>query len=126
MPEEVLPTDQTPRLKDVPSNLKQYFLGLLIKGERWNDTEGTQAAELVPLQLAFLREQMESQRYLAAGPVLDEGRLAGMMIIDAKTAEDARALASMDPAVKAGRLTVEVYPTFLPALDNVHAEYQGS
>jgi uncharacterized protein YciI len=123
MPEEVSQQDETPRMKDVPRNLKQYFLGFLVKGERWNDTEGAQAAELMPLQLAFLRQQMESGRYLVAGPVLDEGRLAGMMIIDAKTAEDAAALASMDPAVKAGRLAVEVYPTFLPALDNIHAEY---
>lgn len=123
MPEELSQSDEVTRIKDVPRNLKQYFLGLLVKGERWNDPEGEQAAELMPLQLAFLREQLESQRYLVAGPVLDEGRLAGVMIIDAKTAEDARALASLDPAVKAGRLAVEVYPTFLPSLDNVRAEY---
>ena len=123
MPEELSQSDEVTRIKDVPRNLKQYFLGLLVKGERWNDTEGEQAAKLMQLQLAFLREQMESQRYLVAGPVLDEGRLAGVMIIDAKTAEDARALASLDPAVKAGRLAVEVYPTFLPSLDSVRAEY---
>lgn len=123
MPEELSQSDEVPRLNDVPRNLKQYFLGLLVKGERWNDTEGEQAAELMPLHLAFLRAQMESQRYLVAGPVMDQGRLAGVLIIDAKNAEDARALASLDPAVKAGRLAVEVYPTFLPSLDRVHAEY---
>jgi len=123
MTEELSPTDENQRIKDVPRNLKPYFLGFLIKGERWNDTEGDQAAELMHEQLAFLRSQMESQRYLLAGPVLDEGRLAGMMIIDARSADEARALASMDPAVKAGRLTVEIYQTFLPALDLVHAEY---
>ena len=123
MPEELSQQDESPRMKDVPRNLKQYFLGFLVKGEHWNDAEGEQAAELMPLHLAFLREQMEAQRYLVAGPVLDEGRLAGILIIDAKTAADASALASMDPAVKAGRLAVEIYPTFLPSLDNVRAEY---
>lgn len=123
MPEEVSQQDQSSPMKDVPRNLKQYFLGFLVKGEHWNDTEGEQAAELMPLHLAFLREQMEAQRYLVAGPVLDEGRLAGVLIIDAKDAADARALATMDPAVKAGRLAVEIYPTFLPSLDNVRAEY---
>lgn len=123
MTEELSAAGENPRIKDVPRNLKPYFLGFLIKGERWNDTEGEQASELMHLQLAFLRSQMESQRYLVAGPVLDEGRLAGVMIIDARTVEEARTLASMDPAVKAGRLAVEIYPTFLPALDNVHAEY---
>jgi uncharacterized protein YciI len=123
MTEELSPAGESQRIKDVPRNLKPYFLGFLIKGERWNDTEGEQAAELMLLQLAFLRAQMESQRYLVAGPVLDEGRFAGVMIIDARTADEARTLASMDPAVKACRLAVEIYPTFLPALDNVHAEY---
>lgn len=123
MTEELSATGENQRIKDVPRNLKPYFLGFLIKGERWNDTEGEQAEELMHLQLAFLRAQMEAQRYLVAGPVLDEGRIAGMMIIDARTADEARTLASMDPAVKAGRLAVEIYPTFLPALDNVKAEY---
>ena len=123
MPEELSQQDESPRMKNVPRNLKQYFLGFLVKGEHWNDTDGEQAAELMPLHLAFLRKQMEAQRYLIAGPVLDEGRLAGILIIDAKDASDARALASMDPAVKAGRLAVEIYPTFLPSLDNVRAEY---
>jgi len=123
MPEELSQQDESPRMKDVPRNLKQYFLGFLVKGEHWNDTEGEQATELMSLHLAFLREQMEAQRYLVAGPVLDEGRLAGVLIIDAKNAPDARTLASMDPAVKAGRLAIEIYPTFLPSLDKVRAEY---
>lgn len=115
--------DEISRMKDVPRNLKPYFLGFLVKGERWNDTEGAQAAELMPLHLAFLRQQMESRRYLAAGPVLGEGRMAGLLIVEAENAEAARELVSQDPAVQAGRLAVEIYSTFLPALDGVHAEY---
>ena len=52
-----MPT-QTPRLKDVPRNLKGYFLCLLKKGEKWNETEGS--TELMPQHLAFLRQQMEA------------------------------------------------------------------
>jgi uncharacterized protein YciI len=109
-------------MKDVPRNLKQYFLGWLVKGERWNDTEGAEAAALMPLQLAFLRAQMEARTYIVAGPVMEDEHV-GFMIIDAKSAEEALRLANADPAVKAGRLAVEVQAAFLPSLDGVRVEY---
>jgi uncharacterized protein len=102
-------------MKDVPREIEPYFIGLLRKGERWNDTQGAEAADLTARQLAFLREQVEAGRYVVAGPIVDEGSLAGMMIIAAKTAQEAIAIAMEDPGVKAGRLAVEVHPAFLPS-----------
>ena len=113
----------TPRMQDVPRNLKTYFLGFLVKGERWDDTEGAEAAELMPKHLAFLRAQMENRRYVVAGPVLEEGRMAGVVIIQAKTPQEAADIASQDPAVQAKRLAVEIHPVFLPSLDAVRVEY---
>lgn len=114
---------EAPRMKDVPRNLKTYFLGFLVKGERWDDTEGSEAEELMPLQLAFLRAQMESRRYVVAGPVLDGGRIAGVMIIQAASAQEASSIANQDPAVKAKRLAVEIHPAFLPSLDGIQVQY---
>ncbi len=34
-------------MRDVPKNLKPYFLGLLRRGPRWNEIEGAEAAELL-------------------------------------------------------------------------------
>ncbi len=113
-------------MRDVPKNLKPYFLGLLRRGPRWNEIEGPEAAELLPRHLAYLREQSEAGRYVAAGPVLDESEFAGVLLIAAGTLEEAVALAENDPAVRAGRLAVEVHPVLLPALDGVRAVYQGS
>jgi uncharacterized protein len=112
-----------PRMKDVPRNLKTYFLGFLVKGERWDDAEGSEAEELMPLHLAFLRTQIESRHYVVAGPVLDEGRIAGILIIQAASAQEAASIANQDPAVKAKRLSVEIHPAFLPSLDAVQVEY---
>ncbi len=114
---------EAPRMKDVPRNLKTYFLGFLVKGERWDDTEGAEAEQLMPLQLAFLRSQMESRRYIVAGPVVDGGAIAGVMIIQAASAQEAASIASQDPAVQAKRLAVEIHPAFLPSLDAVQVEY---
>ena len=110
-------------MRDVPKNLKPYFLGLLRRGPRWNEIEGPEAAELLPQHLAYLREQSEAGRYIAAGPVLDEGEYAGVLLIVADTLEAAQALAQNDPGVRAGRLAVEVHPVLLPALDSVRAMY---
>lgn len=113
-------------MRDVPKNLKPYFLGLLRRGPRWNETEGAEAAELLPQHLAYLRRQAEAGRYVAAGPVLSESTLAGVLLIAAESQEVALALAENDPGVRAGRLAVEVLPVLLPALDGVRANYQGS
>jgi uncharacterized protein YciI len=114
--------------RDVPKNLKPYFLGLLRRGPRWNETEGAEAAELLPRHLAYLHEksegeQSEAGRYIAAGPVLDESDFAGVLLISAETLEAATTLAESDPGVRAGRLAVEVHPVLLPALDGVRAVY---
>lgn len=114
---------EAPRMKDVPRNLKTYFLGFLVKGERWDDTEGAEAEELMPLHLAFLRNQMENRRYVVAGPVTDGGRIAGVLIIQASSAQEAALIASQDPAVQARRLAVEIHPAFLPSMDAVRVEY---
>ena len=120
-------------MRDVPKNLKPYFLGLLRRGPRWNEIEGAEAAELLPRHLAYLREQSEAGRYVAAGPVLpasrthtDQSEFAGVLLIAAGTLEEAVALAENDPGVRAGRMAVEVHPVLLPALDAVRALYQGS
>jgi uncharacterized protein YciI len=112
-------------MRDVPKNLKPYFLGLLRRGPRWNEIEGAEAAELLPRHLAYLREQSEAGRYVAAGPVLDGSEFTGVLVISAETLEAAAALAENDPGVRAGRLAVEVHPVLLPALEGVRALYQG-
>jgi uncharacterized protein YciI len=122
MTEEIEPQER-PRMKDVPRDIQPYFIGLLRKGERWNDTQGAEAATLMPRHLAFLREQLEAGRYLLAGPITDDGPFAGIMIIAAKSAGEALAIANSDPGVQAGRLTVEVHSAFLPSLQNLKVNF---
>ncbi len=106
---------------DVPRNLKSYYLGLLSKGDQWNEVEGNE--DLTPRQLAFIRRQTETGQYRLAGPIVDGGEIVGMMVIESESADDAMALAQQDPAVRAGRLSVRIYSAFLPSLDTVRVEY---
>ena len=109
------------RPKDIPRNLKPYFLCFLVKGEKWNEVEGRDA--LMQEQLAFLREQMEWKRYKVAGPVTDGGEIVGFSIVEAANADAALALANQDPAVVAGRVSVRLLPAVLPAMDSLKVEY---
>jgi hypothetical protein len=47
----------------------------------------------------------------------------GILIIAAKTAEEALAIATADPGVQSGRLAVEVRPVLLPSLKEVKISY---
>jgi uncharacterized protein YciI len=112
---------ERPRIKDIPRNVEPYFIAFLLKGERWNDTQG--ADDLVPRQLAFIREQVEAGKYVLAGPITDDGPVVGISIIAAGTAAEALAIAGADPGVQAGRLRVEVHPAFLPSLKELKITY---
>lgn len=118
--------EQNPRehpQRNIPRNLKQYYLGLLTRGARWNKTDDHEASELLPQQLAFLRRQMEDRKYIIAGPVNEEARYVGMMLIDASSKDEALAIAGRDPGVISERLAVEVYAVYLPSLDGVMVRY---
>jgi uncharacterized protein YciI len=118
--------EQNPRehpQRNIPRNLKQYYLGLLTRGARWNKTDDHEASELLPQQLAFLRRQMEDRKYIVAGPVNEEARYVGMMLIDASSKDEALAIAGRDPGVTSERLAVEVYAVYLPSLDGVMVRY---
>lgn len=114
MTEEIKPRET--RMKDVPRDIEPYFIGLLRRGERWNDTQGAEADSLVSRHLAYLRHQVEAGRYLLAGPITDDGPFVGLLIIAGRSAEEALAIANADPGVQSGRLAVEVHSTFLPSL----------
>jgi uncharacterized protein YciI len=122
MTEETSPREK-PRRKDIPRDVQPYFIALLYRGDRWNDTLGDDVADLVPRQLAFIREQVEAGRYMLAGPITDDGPLVGISIIAAGSAAEALTIALGDPGVKAGRLKVEVHPAYLPSLKDVKISY---
>lgn len=47
-----------------------------------------------------------------AGPFMDDGDIRGIYIFNVKTIEEAQALTETDPAIKAGRLIMELHPWY--------------
>jgi hypothetical protein len=71
------------------------------------------AAALQDAHLSHLADLHDAGHLVAAGPLSDE-RFRGLSILRVDV-EQARALKESDPAVQAGRFSVEVMPWMVPA-----------
>lgn len=94
---------------DTTYTMKKYFVVLLKAGAERSQDE----AEAQKIQMAHQAHigWMAEQGYVdMAGPFGDNGEIRGILIMRVATKEKAEELAAMDPAVKAGRLVMEIHP----------------
>lgn len=94
--------------------MKTYHLGLIRKGPSWTPGETPEILALQEAHMANIRKLGAEGKLLLAGPFTDGGDLRGLFLFDVASLEEARALADSDPAVKAGRLVVELHPWLGP------------
>jgi uncharacterized protein YciI len=113
--------EQFPRDANIPKNMKQYFLCLLEKGEKWTPIQFADPA--MQEHLAYIREQVEAGKFVVVGPALDQGRIRGMAIISATSPEEARKIADADKMVQSGQLVAEIHPVMLADLSAAHIDY---
>ncbi len=99
-----------------PANVQTVHVVLLLRGP--NSTAGPSTPELEKLQAAHIAHLtklgQEGHAYIA-GPMGVDGDLRGIILMKAASADAARALEADDPAVKAGRLKIEVVSYMSPA-----------
>ncbi len=94
------------------SNMTTYYVVLLRKGPTWSPQVTPESQRLQEEHLANIRKMAEAGSLVLAGPFTDNGDLRGMFVLQVGSLEEAKALAETDPAVKAGRLSVETHPWF--------------
>lgn len=105
-----------------PPQLVTYYLGLLYKGPVRTQT-AEESAKIQTAHLQHLESLYKQGILLIAGPMGDDGDLRGIVVLKVKSLEDAQALVNNDPAVKAGRLRVELHPWMSQSLDVL--QYKG-
>jgi uncharacterized protein YciI len=108
--------------------MHHYVMAFLKKGPNRSQDSATAAA----LQAAHMKniERMAEEGKLAiAGPFLDNGEIRGIYIFNVRTVEEAKALTETDPAIKAGRLVMELHPWYgsaaLLKVNEIHKKIQS-
>ena len=89
--------------------MQKYFMVFLKSGPKRSQTK-EEAMEIQEKHLAYLQKMAEEEKTSITGPMGDDGDIRGVVVYNTATAEEARTLAEGDPAVKNGRLVVEVHP----------------
>jgi len=90
--------------------MKQYFVGLIYRVPDAPKISEEEAAALQKGHLDNIFRLADEGRMVLAGPFGDDGDLRGLFFYNVETLEEAEALVATDPAVKAGRLRVELHP----------------
>lgn len=89
--------------------MQKYFIVFLKSGSDRSQNE-TETARIQQEHLAYLGGLYEQGIINLNGPTGGEGDIRGFSVYNVATIEQAMEYAENDPAVKAGRLAVEVHP----------------
>ncbi len=93
----------------LPPGMKQYFLVLLKRGPT-RDQAPEVAKQLQAGHMANMEAYANRGILQIAGPMMDDGDLRGIFILDVPDRAGAEAMCNDDPAVQAGRLVCEIHP----------------
>ena len=97
-----------------PVKLTPAYLALLTRGAKWTPEKTPATEELQKAHIANIVRLADLKKLVVAGPFGDNGQLRGIFVFKVASIEEARALTETDPAVKAGRLAIELHPWMVP------------
>lgn len=98
-----------------PPGMEVYYLGLLYRGPAWTKGETPETRAIQEGHMANINRMADLGALVAAGPIEGDQDLRGIFVFRVKSADEARALAAQDPAIKAGRLKLELHQWWGPS-----------
>ena len=105
-------TDKKPEPK---YEMTSYVMGLLRKGPKWTGSNNEEAQRIQEGHMENIRKMAATGKLVVAGPFTDNGDIRGILIFQETSIEEAKAMVDQDPAIKAGRMIVELHPWFAAA-----------
>jgi uncharacterized protein YciI len=90
--------------------LVQFQMALLKKGPKWTGAQAPETQKILHQHLVNVLALLDSGKAVIAGPMEDDTDLAGIFILRAASAEEAKTWVDADPAVRAGLFVAEMHP----------------
>lgn len=97
-----------------PPGMAVYYMGILRRGPSWTPEKTPETERIQAGHMAHIRAMAETGKLVGAGPFGDDGEIRGLFIFRTDSLEEATRLAGADPAVKAGRLKLDIHPWWGP------------
>jgi uncharacterized protein YciI len=88
----------------------QFQMALLKKGPKWDRTAEQQRGQILQQHFANVMSLLDAGKAVLAGPMGDDTDLAGIFVLRASSAAEAKTWVDADPAVKAGLFIAEMHP----------------
>ena len=99
-----------------------YVVGIRRKGPSWKaDLDTPEGRRMIQAHSVVIRKMEATGKLIAAGPFGDPSDLRGLLLFRDCTIEEARRMASEDPVVQSGQITIE-YHTWMAQLKVKPAE----
>lgn len=98
-----------------PFKLAKHTLVVVKKGTNYQAPKDPLTSATMLSLMPSLRSWAATGDLAVSGPLVDAGDLVGILMFIPENGETIRAALDADPAVKAGRLKVEVHPQFMGA-----------
>ncbi len=97
-----------------PIKLETSYLGFLTRGAKWTPEQTPATEELQKAHMANIQRLAAIKKLVVAGPFGDNGNLRGIFVFRVASLDEAKQLSATDPAVQAGRLTINLHPWMVP------------
>ncbi len=95
---------------DIKMEMTTYQLVFLVQGDKADYLSAQEGAAIQQAHLEHIFAMLDSKKAAAAGPFLGDHDIRGFIVFQTGSLEEAKKLAESDPAVKAGRMKVEIHP----------------
>lgn len=96
--------------KEPQSKMVQFHMAILKKGPKWTGAQAPETQKILHQHLINVLALLDSGKAVAAGPFGGDTDLAGIFILRAPSADEAKTWVDSDPAVKAGLFVAEMHP----------------
>lgn len=91
--------------------MRSYVIAYLLKGPN-REQDSLEATQIQRAHRDNIKRMAKLGKLVLAGPYLDDHGIQGFYVFAVETVEEAEELTRTDPAVKAGRLLMEMHPWY--------------